>query len=311
MAIDSDILLDRANLKKRITKWQLIALCVGLVAIFVLAKPSGNSDVRSLSNIKGDYIARVEISGVITDDYYRSKILKELREDKNLKGVILAIDSPGGTTSGGEELYHQIRKISEAGKPVVVSMKTLATSAGYMTAIAADQLIARNGSITGSIGVLVQSMEATELAKNIGIKLESFKSSPLKANPSPTEKTEPAAARAMTAAVLSFYDYFVELVAERRGLDLPTAKKIADGRVFTGRQALKLGLIDKIGGEDEALEWLQQEKQIADTVKVIEISVIEPENNLGQLLFGKNSAQMSLFDEVSLKGLLAIWSPNL
>lgn len=311
MAIDSDILLDRANLKKRITKWQLIALCVGLVAIFVLAKPSGNSDVRSLSNIKGDYIARVEISGVITDDYYRSKILKELREDKNLKGVILAIDSPGGTTSGGEELYHQIRKISEAGKPVVVSMKTLATSAGYMTAIAADQLIARNGSITGSIGVLVQSMEATELAKNIGIKLESFKSSPLKANPSPTEKTEPAAARAMTAAVLSFYDYFVELVAERRGLDLPTAKKIADGRVFTGRQAIKLGLIDKIGGEDEALEWLQQEKQIANTVKVIEISVIEPENNLGQLLFGKNSAQMSLFEELSLKGLLAIWSPNL
>ena len=306
MALSSDIILDRMNLKKKITKWQLIAFVIAVVAILIAVKPSD----KGLGDISEDYIARVEINGVITDDNYRRKILNELIEDEKMKALILAVDSPGGTTSGGEDLYFQIRKISENGKPVVVVMKTLATSAGYMTAAAGDHIIARNGSITGSIGVLIQSMEATELAERLGIKLETFKSSPLKANPSPTEKTHPEAAKAMEAAVKSFYDYFVEIVAERREMKIEEVKKIADGRVYTGRQAIKFGLIDSIGGEDEALEWLRSEKNIAEKVEVEEISIIEPENNLGNILFG-GSKQMDVLDQLTLNGLLAIWSPNL
>ena len=219
MAIDSDTLLDRINLKKKITKWQMIALVFAFIAIFIAVKPGTDYSKKHAGNITTDYIAKISINGVITSDSYRDSVLRDLNDSDKVKALIVDIDSPGGTTAGGEDLFFQIRKISESGKPVVVVMKTLATSAGYLAAVAGDHVIARNGTITGSIGVLVQSAEFTELADNLGIKFESFKSSPLKANPSPTEKTKPRAAEAMTAAVMSFYEYFVDLVAERRKMD--------------------------------------------------------------------------------------------
>ena len=191
MTIDADILLDRYNLKRRLRKWQIISLAFLLVLLLVVV--SYNSD-KAPAELGSDYIGRVEISGVIIDDLYREEVLKEAAENDKIKALIVRIDSPGGTTLGGEALYHQIKQFSDNGKPVVVVMRTLATSAGYMAAMGGDHVIARKGTITGSIGVIIQSAEFTELAEKIGVNFNTFKSGDLKASPSPFERTSPKAA---------------------------------------------------------------------------------------------------------------------
>lgn len=310
MSLDSDALLDRINLKKKVTKWQLAALIFAIIAIIIAVEPKADLG-NKIDSIKEEYIAKIEINGVISEDSYRSKILKELVENKKVKAVIVTINSPGGTTAGGEELYYQIRKISESGKPVVAVMKTLATSAGYLTAVAGDHIIARNGSITGSIGVIVQTAQVTDLAKMIGVKFHTFKSAPLKANPSPFEEVAPGAEKAMKAVVMSFYNYFVDVVTERRQMDRAKVLVLADGRIYSGLQALDNGLIDQIGGVDEAVEWLQTEKEINKDLKIEEISVIEEEKSFAEVLFG-SYFPTDMISELNLTtGFLAIWQPEM
>ena len=209
MTIDSDIIIDRKNLKRKITKWQIIALLLVFAVIFALAEKSGGGNIAP----NEDFIARIEIEGVIAEDSYRDKIIADIIKNDKAKALIVNVNSPGGTTVGGEELYQQFKDISAAGKPVVVVMKTLATSAGYLIALGSDHIIARNGTLTGSIGVIVQSAEFTDLAEKFGVKLETFKSAPLKATPSPFEKTTPAAAAAIDSVIQDFFHYFVGLVA--------------------------------------------------------------------------------------------------
>lgn len=260
----------------------------------------------AFSEKKGDdYIGKIEISGVISEDDYRDKVLTKLQKDEHLKALIVSVNSPGGTTVGGEDIYYQLKDILAAGKPVVVVMKTLATSAGYLVALGGEHIIARNGTITGSIGVLVQAAEFTDLAEKLGVKFETFKSSPLKAAPSPFEKTTPEVAAVTNAAVLDFYDFFVQIVAKERKFDIEKAKSLADGRIYTGSQALKLGLIDEIGGQKEAIEWLKN-KGLDARLDVQDISVEEPQNPLHQLIFG-DIQKTQILGRFGLNGLLAIW----
>src|SRR5262249_34918350 len=147
-------------------------------------------------------------------------------------------------------------------KPVVAVMRSIAASAGYMVALAADHIVAREGTITGSIGVLIETAEVTELAEKIGIKPVLVKSSPLKGTPSPFEKTTPEAERVIRDVVNDFYNRFVDMVAERRALPRDRVVQLADGRVYSGRKAAEDKLIDGIGGEDEAVKWLVTEKHI-------------------------------------------------
>lgn len=303
MTIDSDVIIDRKNLKRRLVKWQLIALLLVVFAAF-LAVGGGSGDSIDGAPEK-DFIAKITIDGVITEDSYRDKVLDEVIKEKKVKALIVEVNSPGGTTVGGEELYYQLKAISDAGKPVVIEMKTLATSAGYLIALAGDHIIARNGTITGSIGVLVQSAEITDLAEELGVKLETFKSGPLKASPSPFEKTTPAVKASIDAVVMDFYNYFVGVVASERKIPLEKAKEIADGRIYTGSQALKLRLIDQIGGRPQTLEWLKN-KGLSSKLEVQEISIEEPQDPLRKLIFGDiNKSQ--IFAKLGLNGLLAIW----
>ena len=310
MTLTPDILLDRVQLKQRLRKWQVacVLLAIGAIIGMVALGGGGKDKEMAVGDVKEDYIARIKIEGMILDDTYREKVLKKLAKDKYAKAVIVSIDSPGGTTAGGEELYQQIREISKSGKPVVVTMRTLAASGGYMIALAGDHIIARNGTITGSIGVLLQSFEVTDLASKMGVKFNTVKSSELKASPSPFEKMTPNSEAAIKSLIDDFYVFFVKMVAERRHMDLATATKLADGRVYTGAQALRNGLVDEIGGEEEALNWLAKNKKISKKLEVEDIKTVEPEKSLKDKFFG-DSKEARMLDQITTSGLLAVWKP--
>lgn len=314
MKLDPDVLVDRMRLKSRLRKWQMVAVGVILVSLLILVNvnvvnnPNMKKAGEDFKKMHQDYIARVSLDGIIMDDDYRSQTLKDIAEDKHAKAVIFNIDSPGGTTVGGESLYEEIRNISKAGKPVVIVQHTLAASAAYMASIAGDRIYARQGTVTGSIGVLAQTGEITDLASKLGIKFETFKSAPLKASPSPFEKTTPEAAAAMQSVIDDFYHFFIDLVAERRGMTKEKATQLSDGRVYTGRQALANGLIDAIGGEDEAKEWLYKEKNISRKIEIEDIDIVEPEKTLADKFFGR-ADRSQLYQRLNLSGLLAIWQP--
>jgi protease-4 len=223
--------------------------------------------------------------------------------------LLVHIDSPGGTVVGGENLYLALRRVAEK-KPVVAIMAELATSAGYMVALGTDHIVARQGTVTGSIGVLMQSVEVTDLLTKIGITAESIKSAPLKASPNPLEKLTPDARAAAEDVVMDMYDMFVDMVSERRGMDRDATLKLADGRVYTGRQAMQNGLIDEIGGEREARVWLKSAHNIDDSLPISLVTIRRAKGFLSGLL--DDLVGKALFSErLRLDGLISLWHPQL
>jgi protease-4 len=261
----------------------------------------------------GAHIARIKIDGVIVHDLDRDKAIEELSKKSSVKAVLLHIDSPGGTVVGGERLYLALKKLAEK-KPVVTVMDTTATSAGYMVALAGERLIAGAGSVTGSIGVLMQTTDLTQLLEKIGVSAEAIKSTALKGVPSPLEKLTPEGRRATKEVVDDIYAMFVELVAERRKLPPEKVKALADGRVYTGRQALANGLVDAIGGEAEALQWLKTEKGVSDKLRVEDAELDSAETKMPFInrLFGSwlMGGKRLLSERLTLDGLVSVWHPE-
>ena len=255
------------------------------------------------------HIAALDVENIIVDDQDRLELIKEIASDPTAKALIVYINSPGGTVVGGESLYFALRNVAKK-KPVVAVMRELATSAGYMIALGADHIIARESSITGSIGVLMQSTDLTGLLDKLGIKPESVKSSPLKAQPNPLEPLSDDARRVVREIVRDIQDMFTGLVKDRRSLDGENARQVSNGRIFTGRQALSNGLIDSIGGEDEAILWLKREKHLSDDLPVVQISAHHDGRTLREILeylFG-----ITMFSEgLRLDGLISLWHPNI
>ena len=175
--------------------------------------------------------------------------------------MIVHIDSPGGTTAGSEQLYDSLRAL-QAKKPMVVVVDGLAASGAYIAALSAEHIVAHDTSLVGSIGVLFQYPNFTDVLKTIGIKVEEIKSSPLKAAPNGFEPTSPEARAAIEAIVLDSYAWFKGLVKDRRQMDDAQLAAVADGRVFTGRQGVGLKLVDSLGNEKTALAWLEKEKKV-------------------------------------------------
>ncbi len=264
MSLDADLIVDRRRLRRKLIVWRVVGVLAIILLLIAaaLALAGGKGWLAS-----GPQIARITVSGLISDDRDRLKLIKRLGKADAVKAVIVAINSPGGTTAGGEALFNAIRDLS-AKKPVVAQIGTVGASAGYMVAIATDHIVARRSTMTGSIGVLMQFGEISGLLKTLGITVDAVKSSPLKAEPSFDKPASPEVRAMLKDLVTDSYDWFVGLVAERRGFDKDTAHRLADGRVFTGAQALKAGLIDEIGGEDEAVAWLVKEKGIATNLPV-------------------------------------------
>lgn len=304
MTFSSDHILDRIRLKRRLRFWQ---------AIGVLAVVGVMLAVGSRFNLfgPGDHIARLWVNGVIRDDVERDELIRDLAQDLSVKAVIVRINSPGGTVVGGEALYRNLRALSSK-KPVVAVMGEVAASAGYMTALAADYIVAREGTITGSIGVLMQSANVTGLMDKIGIKPVIIKSSPLKAAPNPMEDMTPEVRKATENVIMDMYQMFLGMVVERRPLDVGQARTLADGRIFTGRQAKHERLIDETGSESTALVWLQGAKNIPDGLDIEDAIYGEEEfwpraqSALIEAFFDKTLISKGL----SLDGLVSVWQPN-
>lgn len=301
MSLDPDRLLDRRRLKRGIAVWRalavaaLVALALGGAAIF-------------LPGDGGERVARLWISGLIVDDPERDEIIAALRDDDAVKAVVMRLDSAGGTAVGGEALHLSLRSLAEA-KPVVAVLGTTATSAAYMAALAADRILAREASLTGSIGVLFQTAEFTALLEEIGIRAEAIRSGPLKGKPAPFERLDEGTRQAVTGMVADIHEYFLRLVMERRALDRETALALADGRVFTGNQAVEAGLVDAIGGEDEARAWLARARGVPATLPADDVA---PRDEGG--LVGLLGAALERFPPVrrlALDGLIAVWHPDL
>lgn len=256
-----------------------------------------------------DYIARLEIDGAIATDPGRLAAIEELAEDDSVKAVIVAINSPGGTTAGGEELYEALGQLRET-KPTVAVIKELGASAAYMTAIATDRIFARRLSIVGSIGVLYQHVNAGKLMDTIGVDLDKVASGPLKAEPDLDEPLTGAPRQSIAALVDDSFQWFVDIVAERRNLARPVALGLADGRILTGRVGVEAGLIDAIGGEAEAQAWLETAASVpAD----LEISTVWPEPKAGfdwwnLVLGGQARSWLGLPQgPMPLDGLVSLW----
>ncbi|PYE89366.1 signal peptide peptidase SppA [Phyllobacterium leguminum] len=262
MTQSADAIIDRRRLRRKLTFWRIVALAVAALGIGLLA------DFTGLGGRNAPHIAKVKIEGPIHEDDDLLDRLDKIANNNAVKGLIISVDSPGGTTAGGEAIFNAVRKVAEK-KPVVAQVGTLAASAGYMIASAADHIVARQTSIVGSIGVLFQYPDISQLLTKLGIKIETIKSSPLKAEPnffSPAPEEAKAMIRNM---IMDSYDWFVGLVEKRRGFDHEQALALANGAVFTGRQALDKKLIDQLGGEDEAVGWLKG-KGTGGTLPVVE-----------------------------------------
>lgn len=303
MALDAEALLDRRRQRRRLLFWR-VATVLAVAAALV----AGLARLDGLIGFGGAHVARLWVTGIIADNQQRTDAIDDLADNDDVDAVLVRIDSPGGTLSGSEELYLALRRVAEH-KPVVAVIGGVGASGGYMTAIAAERIYARQSTITGSIGVILQTMEVTELLAKLGIKPEAIKSSPLKAQPSPFEVLNEKARAVTEATVRDSYELFVSMVGERRGLAGEALAAVTDGRVFTGRQALKAKLIDAIGGEREALAWLAKERGINPDLPVRDVDWREPGemlSELGSWVFGKPYS----FERLTLDGLVALWHPR-
>jgi protease-4 len=320
MSLDADAIVDRRRMRRKLTFWRVSALLIALVALVGLAVALVPGSRLTAS---GNYIARIKVQGLIRGNQDRVEAIERLAKSR-ARAVILHIDSPGGTTAGSEQLYDALRAL-QAKKPTVVVVDGLAASGAYIAALSCDHIIAQDTSLVGSIGVLFQYPNFTQVLKTIGIQMEEIKSSPLKAAPNGFEPTSPEARAAIAAIVTDSYAWFKDLVKNRRRMTDTQLAAVADGRVFTGRQGVGLKLVDSLGNEKTALAWLEKEKKIPASTPVRDYS-LEP--RFSELSFLHVAAwtfeavglsavahrmeawgAVQAVERLNLDGLLALWHP--
>lgn len=261
MTLDADALIDRQRLKRALTLWRVVAVLAVVLAVAILARrPGGNVAV-------GPHIERYRISGLIGDGHEVIEDLERLGREQSVSAVLLHLDTPGGEVAGGEGIHDAVQKLA-ARKPVVAVMDGTAASAGYMIAVAAPHIVARASTITGSIGVIMETPNFGGLLEKLGISTDPLVSGPLKGQPSLDKPMTPEARTVLQGMIDDLFGQFVDLVAAGRHMDAAKVRQLADGRAYTGRQALKLGLVDELGGETEARAWLSRTRGVESTLPV-------------------------------------------
>jgi protease-4 len=300
MSISPDYLIERKHHKQSITRWKLFSLVLLLVVISLWGGASSGNFMNLLKSNSSTpssnqaYIARIKIHDIILDDLPRLEKIQTLIDDKNVKAIIVSINSPGGSVVGSETLYNKFKQAAKQ-KPVVAVLDSVAASGGYLAALGTNYIIAHNGTITGSIGVIIQTAEITELAKAIGVKFESFKSHPLKAAPNMTEKTSEEARESIMEVVYSTHEYFIDQVSISRNIPKERIRAIADGKIFSGQQAVQLGLVDMIGSYEDAVNWLHQKQNISKNLQIVDIELQFKEKLIDLLLDGVKGKISSIF----------------
>lgn len=322
MSLDVDQAIDRRRMRRKVTFWRVIGVIAVMLAVAGLWAASGGANYIQKSSA---HVARVTVGGLIRNDRQRLELLEEIGKS-GAKAVIIVIDSPGGTVTGSEALFNGIRRLAEK-KPVIAVVEGAAASGAYIAAIATDRIFAPRSAIVGSIGVIFQYPNFHELLKNVGVNVESIKSSPLKASPNGLEPTPPEARAAVQSLVADSYGWFKNLVKERRDLDDALLAKVSDGRVFTAAQALPLRLVDEIGDEKAARDWLAKNKNVPTSLKARDWKVGTAGSEFRWLAAAANVAERLGFADVAaaisnnsllraaaqsqLDGLLALWHPEL
>jgi len=315
--IEAETVIERRRLRRRLTLWRLLAVVLAVLFIALLAT-GGQRFAGSGSFLP--HIARVSVSGIITDDQKMLELLDKVGKSSQVRAVILDINSPGGTTTGGEAMYDAIRQLAEK-KPVVAVCGTLATSAAYIVALATDRIFVYGNTITGSVGVIFQWADVSELMRTLGVKVEEVRSGPSKAVPNPFQPADEKARALAEEMVQESKVWFVDLVAKRRKIEPATVPGLTDGRIFSGRQAVELKLVDEIGDEKDAKRWLQKERDVTPGLSVVEWKPKTESSGVLSWLFGSIGSLLgisaanfvSLFGQVSeglrLDGLVSLWHP--
>jgi protease-4 len=301
MSLDIDAIVDRRRLKRRVTFWRLAAAVVTITLVVVLF---GRFDHLRLE----PYVARISVNGVIEENRDQIDTINDIADDDNAKALIVHVNSPGGTTTGAEDLYKALRRVA-AKKPVVTTMGTLAASGGYVTAIAADHIVARETTITGSIGVILEAPQFSGLLEKVGVSIDTVKSGELKGEPSMDKPLSEKGRVALQSMIDDSYQWFTELVAARRHMPLDKVKLLADGRAYTGRQALKNGLVDELGGELEARNWLAAKRRVSTNLPIVDIDPSPKDKLLDSFMSSIWSASANKM-RLPLDGMTAVWQPK-
>jgi protease-4 len=305
MSIETDLLLDRRRLKRRLFVWRVVAVLAVLAAIGTAAGVWGAGAGRR-------HVARINVTGIIIEDRKLAQAIDALAKDKRVPAAILYVNSPGGSVAGGEGLHDVLARLA-AKKPLVAVMGGTAASAGYMIAMPAARVFARESTLTGSIGVLLETGQVSALLDKIGIEAEAITSGPLKDQPSFTRPLSPAGRQVLQGLVMDMYEQFVAIVAQGRHMPPERVRELADGRAYTGRQALPLGLIDQFGGEPEARDWLAQEKGVSADLPIEDVQTA----SLSERAFGATlgpifgAFRKTLLEQgLKLDGVWALWHPS-
>lgn len=308
-------ILDRRQLRRKVTFWRLTAIGVVIVALIAFIGRYSSATAHLTP-----HIARIQISGIITGNKDTIKLIKRVGASSEARAVLVDINSPGGTVTGAEHIYDELRRVA-AKKPVVAVVGSLGASGGYIVALGANRIFADDNALVGSIGVLFEFPNISKLLDTIGVKVETIKSSPLKAAPNGFEPTSPAARAAINSLVVDSYGWFKGLVQKRRHMTDAQLAAVDDGRIFTGRQALKLKLVDQLGRERAAVAWLEAKKGVPKGLPIRDWKKKSATGRFG--IFSMASAAADALglpraatflshvekarDATALDGLLAIW----
>jgi protease-4 len=320
MPVDAEMIADRRRLRRKLSFWRVLSV-LALIAAVVTGGLLLTG--RTPMGAGQQQVARISVDGFIGGSQRMADLFKRVGEASSVSGVVISINSPGGTTTGSEELFRGIRQLAEK-KPLVAFVDGMAASGGYITALAADHIVARETSLVGSIGVLFQYPNASRLLDTLGVRVEEIKSAPLKAEPSPFHPASPEARAALQSVVNDTHEWFRRLVAERRKLDDAQLGAVATGQVFNGRQSVPLKLVDHLGSERDAVAWLERERGVRRDLPVREWRPRDSSRfdlwtaaALGADLLGwpDTAARLrqgaAVAQAAALDGLLALWQPTL
>jgi protease IV len=279
-----------------VTKGQKLSiaaiLCAPIVVGALVSAITSRQAASAFSPLQSKKIGLVEVADVIysSDEYVRQ--LRALREDDGIAGVLLRVDSPGGAVAPSQEIYEEVMKFRDSKKPVVVSMGNLAASGGYYISSPAFKIFANPGSVTGSIGVIMSFPHYYKLLSKIGVDIEVLKAGEYKDVGNPNRTMKPKEKAYLQSMLDDIHSQFIEDVSFARGIDEDSLIPIADGRIFTGRQAIDVGLIDTLGSYEDAVSYIKDYLKVPQKSTLVEKK--PPQSWLKRLLYEE------VFDKIPL-----------
>lgn len=274
--------------------WVIGVVLAGSVLIAVLIFAGGTEESEYDLSGHGAKVAVVNLTGTIISSREIVSTLQTLAENKSVKAILLRVDSPGGGVAASQEIFEEVESIRDSVKPIVVSMGSLAASGGYYVSCGATRIVANPGTITGSIGVIAMFPNYAKLMEKLGLQMDVIKSGKYKDSGSPFRQMTEQDKKYFQGVVEDSYDQFLNAVAKERKLPIDNLKKFADGRVFTGAQALKLGLVDTLGSFEDAIKIAAKLGGIKGEPVVVEA---KKPRTLADLIFGDMFSRLHIFEK--------------